>query len=207
MTVTAQLGQQELLEAPPRRRLQVPPGHRAHWGIDPSTSRVAVAGAVLAPSDGSVHRWSRVHPFPAVEGAERLSAIYVESFAFVRDLAACNTWPGLVWIEQPSGKQENPNLSYAVGVTVAAVYDALYDVTGFPPRIEMVPSATWKKLATGYGAHWKPTKEKLGRAPVFEDYAVARWARQNGYAGQSWDEVDAYGIAEAARREVALVER
>jgi hypothetical protein len=73
--------------------------------------------------------------------------------------------------------------------------------------VETVPSATWKKAATGYGAHYKPTKKKLGRTPVFEDYAVARWARENGYEGSSWDECDALGIAEAARREVALVER
>ena len=207
MTVT-QLAQQELLEAPPRRRLQVPPDHRDWWGIDPSSTRVAVGAAAVEPSDGSVHRWTALRPFPTVDGAQRLSVIYEETKDFVADLVRCNRRPpGLVWIEQPSGARENPNLSYAVGVTVAAVYDGLYDVTGFPPRVEMVPSATWKKLATGFGGHWKPTKKKLGRTPVFEDYGIARWARANGYAGDSWDEADALGIAEAARREVALVAR
>jgi hypothetical protein len=32
------------------------------------------------------------------------------------------------------------------------------------------------------------------------------WARENGYTGLSWDEADAWGIAEAARREVELGE-
>jgi hypothetical protein len=47
---------------------------------------------------------------------------------------------------------------------------------------------------------------KPKRGHTFE-YGVLTWARQNGYAGCSWDEADAWGIAEAARREVALEER
>jgi hypothetical protein len=34
-----------------------------------------------------------------------------------------------------------------------------------------------------------------------------KWARLNGYTGASWDEADALGIAEAARRDTALEER
>lgn len=197
------LDQQELLEPPPRRRIIVPDGRTAWWGVDPSTLRVAVAGVSRA-FDGSLARWVRLQPFAGLEGPARLSEVYSGTRAFVAGLAACCPWPGIVWVEQPSGKMENPALSYAVGVTLAAVYDGLLDVCGSPVRVETIPSPTWKKLATGYGAHYKPTRKKLGRTPVFEDYAVARWARANGYAGSSWDEADAWGVAEAARREVAL---
>jgi hypothetical protein len=191
------LGQQELLEAGPRRRLIVPAGHCAHWGVDPGTERVAFAYAY----EGRRAAFSA--SFPDLKGGARLAAIWRETARVVLELLVGDwPWPGLVWVEQPSGERPNPALSYAVGVIMAAIANQVPQAA-----VETVPSATWKKAATGYGAHYKPTKKKLGRPPRFEDYAVARWARENGYEGSSWDECDALGIAEAARREVALVER
>jgi hypothetical protein len=67
-------------------------------------------------------------------------------------------------------------------------------------RIETCTSSWWKKRGCGWGAIYKPKR-------VTEEYGVLTWARQNGYEGASWDEADAWGIAEAARREVALDER
>jgi hypothetical protein len=190
------LGQQELVEVPPARRLIVPRGHGAWWGVDPGTERVAFA--CCHTGLGATYTAS----FETSKGGARLAAIFRETRRVARLLSEQWSWPGLVWVEQPSGDRPNPPLSYATGVIMAAIADL------FPHAIvETVPSATWKKAATGYGAHYKPTKKKLGRAPTFEDYGVAVWAQQNGYRGDSWDECDALGIAEAARRTVALEER
>jgi hypothetical protein len=194
------LGQQQLLQPPARRRIIVAPGHGAWWGIDPSTVRVSVA---YIASDGA--RGVRTAPFPRSDGAARLSGIYAETVRFVVE---CASWgygtfpaPGLVLVEQPSGKSENPNLSYAVGVIQAAVFDALYSHFRRAVQIETCTSSWWKKRACGSGAIFKP---KRGSG---EKYGVLTWAQENGYAGSSWDEADALGIAEAARREVALEER
>lgn len=206
----AVLGQQELLEAPPRRRLIVSGGHTAWWGIDPSTARVAVAGVYREPCDGlELERWVRTQPFALHDGVARLAEIYARTHGFVAGLAERERrhnlpLPGLVLVEQPSGRVENPQLVYAVGVIQAAVYAALRDVFGRPVRVETCTSSWWKKRACGNGAIYKPTRKRLGRTPVFEDYRVAVWARENGYAGSSWDEADAFGIAEAGRRDVAL---
>jgi hypothetical protein len=196
------LEQQELMAPPPRRRLIVPKGHSAVWGIDPSSVRVALA-ALSRASDGYVDRMVKTQSFSTAEGAERLSGIYRDTFRFVQGIAVCCTWPGLVVVEQPSGQTPNPQLVYAVGVIQAAVWDALYDVMGIAPRMETVPSATWKKIACGRGNLYKPK----GRGTKQTDYAVFRWAVENGWNPSSWDEADAAGIAEAAAREVLLEER
>lgn len=202
---TIMLEQQELVEPGPVRRLQVAPGHTAIWGVDPSTVRLAVA---QVRPDG--RRWVETLYFSGCDGAQRLSRIYDETRQWcqrrVGGLLLNAPLPGLVHIEQPSGKTPNPELLYAVGVIMAAIYDGLY-TTGAPVRLETVSSAHWKKVACGRGNLYKPTKKLLGHTPKFEDYAVARWATMNGYRGHSWDEADAWGIAEAARREIALVER
>lgn len=131
-----------------------------------------------------------------------MSEIRAQTAFFVEGLVA-GGWPvpGVVFVEQPSGKQENPALSYAVGAIQAGVYDGLFSAGVGAVRIETVPSSTWKKAATGYGAVYKP-KRGDGR-----EYGVLTWARQNGYGGSSWDEADALGIAEAARRTIALDQR
>jgi hypothetical protein len=196
----ALLAQQELLEVPPARRLIVPRGHGAWWGVDPGTQRVAVACAADGPS-GPVYT-ARTASFPSLEGGARLSVIRAETERFVAGLLA-EGWPrpGIVFMEQPSGKQPNPPLSYATGVVIAAVYDAVRTVTTHPVRIETVASSAWKKRSCGNGGLRKP------RPGSGLQYPVLVWARNQGYTGASWDEADALGIAEAARRTVALEQR
>lgn len=196
------LGQQQLLEPSPQRRIIVPVGHDAWWGVDPSTLRVALAGVQPVP-DG-LERWVRTVSFASLDGPARLAHIYRETHDLVFGLAeragetGWPTPPGIVFVEQPSGKQQNPELVYAVGVIQAAIYDALYSGLGRPVRIETCTSSWWKKRACGRGDIYKP--KRGDRTP----YGVLVWAQSNGYDGSSWDEADAFGIAEAARREVAL---
>lgn len=192
------LQQQELLAAPPTRRIIVPRGFAAHWGVDVSVSRVSIA---YAASGGRCA--ARTASFARLEGGARLARIWAETASFVHDLL-CDDFPlpGIVMVEQPSGARPNPPLSYAVGVVMGAVYSAIDDRYGGPVLVETCSSAWWKKVACGKGNIYKPKKGE----PT-ESYGVLQWARANGYTGWSWDEADALGIAEAARRTVALDER
>lgn len=195
-----QLGQQELMEPGPRRRIIVPEGHGAWWGVDPSTLRVAVAG-VSQLHDGSLARWARSRPFAAVEGPQRLSEVYDVTRAFVWELMQAGARaPGLVLVEQPGGTHRNYELFYAVGAITAALWSGIEGSYGTSAQIEFVVPGWWKKRACGRGNIYKPKRRG-------DEYEVVTWARANGYTGLSWDEADAWGIAEAARREVELVQR
>lgn len=191
------LDQQELLEAPPSRRLIVPKGARAFYGVDPGVKRVALSYAIPAPQR-PVYA-ARTASFATLEGGARLEAIWTDTRRFVHDLLTRDGWPvpGIVFVEQPSGKQPNPALSYATGVIIGAVFAGVQDATGHRVRVETVSSSSWKKTATGFGG-WRKT---------VKPYGVLTWAKVNGYPGTSYDEADAMGIAEAARRSVALEER
>jgi hypothetical protein len=176
---------------PPARRLVVPRGHTAHWGVDPGCQRVAIACSDPAFTVSTAS-------FPPLDGGTRLAWIYAETRRFcVERLGEGWRAPGLVFVEQPSGKQPNPQLSYAVGVIIAAVSDGVHAVTGHRVRVETVASSAWKLRATGFGGHRKTVRP----------YGVLQWAAVNGYAGKSYDEADALGIMEAARRTVALEAR
>ena len=184
----------------PQRVIITRPGMTAHWGVDPSTKRIAVAGQI-----GSYPQVA-THSFPETDGLARLGDIYDGTCEFVRDLLVSWDAPGFVMMEQPSGTNVDPILWYAVGTIITAMQNTLAEEVG-SPRMETIAPASWKKVAVGRGNLYKPTRKKLGRTPVFLDYGVAQWAEQNGYRGSSWDEADALGIAEAARRLVRLEAR
>lgn len=195
--MTRALGQGELLEAGKPRRLIVPPAHGAWFGVDPSTVRVAIASVT-----GEGRRGVSVASFPSLEGPARLGVIYRETRLLARSVADAVGMPGVVACEQPSGQTPNPNLVYAVGVVLAALVGELGGAC-----VVTVPSSTWKSVACGNGAIYKPKRVKGGVAPVAEDYGVLRWARGLGYVGSSWDAADAWGVCEWARRTFELVER
>jgi Holliday junction resolvasome RuvABC endonuclease subunit len=190
------LGQLEAFDPPAAHRVRRRGG--GGWaGVDPSTRRCAIA--VTWGEESAVDTVS----FPTrLEGAQRLAAI----FDGVRELGGkMLDGIGVIAVEQPSGKQENPALSYAVGATLAAI-GALYGDRGpfrsrETPVVVMVPSSKWKKVACGAGNIYKP-KPASG-----EKYGVLTWAHANGYAGASWDEADALGIAKYARRTYAIETR
>jgi hypothetical protein len=206
--VTA-LAQQELLEAPPARRIIVPRGCGWVWGVDGSTRCAAIAAT--AGAAGDVRHDVRSVPFPQIAGPGRLRVIYNDTRALAAELAAVAP-PGLVLVEQPSGSMQavNHELEYAVGVIQAAVLDGIWSVLGHGAQMETVVSSWWKVRACGRGDIYKtqkvPGKTRKVAVP-FEEYGVLRWARLNGYEGSSWDEADAMGIAEAGRRDTGLEER
>jgi hypothetical protein len=197
--------QQELFQAPPRSRIAVPAGHTAWWGVDGSTKCIAIG--VATEYAGHVRRAVRSAPFPSPPtDGRRLAAIHAITSELAAELADRYP-PGLVLVEQPSGSSQvvNHELEYAVGVIQAAVYAAAGE-----PRMDMVVSSWWKARACGHGNLYKtmkvPGSSRKKPLPL-EEYGVMRWARLVGYKGGSWDEADALGIAEAARREHALIER
>jgi hypothetical protein len=139
------LSQQELMVPPAARRVQVPAGRTAWWGVDVSVRAVSIASV---NAEGA--RAVRTAPVDASEGGARLASIWRET----RDLAGrSGRWPGVVFVEQPSGAQPNPALSYAVGVVQAAIYDAVG-----PVKVETVTSSWWKKRACGKGNIYKPKR-------------------------------------------------
>lgn len=190
------LGQEQLVEDAPEHAIIVPRPGFGHWGIDPSTKRVSIA---WIGADGE--RGVETESFPSPREAVRLTSIRQATF----DLAAKLQYrhpAGFVFVEQPSGKQINLALTYAVGVIVEAVQAALVAHTdGFVPVVGMVSSSSWKKQALGRGDVYKP---KRGDDTPY--YALT-WAQERGYAGKLWDEADAYGIAEAARKTAGFIVR
>lgn len=178
---------------PARTRLLSVPG--ASWfGVDPSTLRVAIA--TVSPEGA---RGVSTRSFPARTGGRRLAVIHYETRALARLLVDAVGEPGVIVVEQPSGRTPNLQLVYAVGVIMAAVAEAA-------PRavVETVPSSTWKRVACGKGNLYKPKRPRGGPVPAVDEYAVFRWARDNWYAGSSWDECDAWGVADYAWRTYGL---
>jgi hypothetical protein len=200
--------QSELFEASPARRVIVPTGYSAFWGVDVSTKAVSVgwatAGRHKAPQRGVV-----TISWPAQDGGQRLAVAYrTIAREVVTAIGARRLpMPGLIWVEQPGGKSINWPLAYMVGIAQAAVCGALETMGFSAVRCETVAPSLWKKRACGHGAIPKtdPETRKPWRDPF--GYGVLRWARDAGYDGTSWDEADGLGIAEAARRSVVLEER
>ncbi len=186
------LAQQDLFVPTPTRRLIVPDGCTAFYGVDSSTKRVAIA---TISADGL--RGGDVVSFPALEGASRLAAIRQRTLELASSLVDLLP-PGVIVVEEPSGfgDRPNPQLAYAVGAILCALAEAAPQT-----HVELVASAKWKKAVCGYGGIRKP---KPGSG---EEYAVLRWARSVGYLGSSWDEADAWAIADYGRRTFALDQR
>jgi hypothetical protein len=186
------LGQSELFVPRPTKKLIVAPGRSAWWGVDSSTKRVAV-GVV----DAAGARFGDIVSLPAVEGAERLARIHSATVTICEILGRIAE-PGVIVVEAAAGfgKRPNPELAYAVGAVLAGIGAACPDVC-----VQMVIGSKWKLEVCGFGGIKKP------KPTAKEEYAVLRWAREQGYTGSSWDEADAWAIADFARRTYALEER
>lgn len=177
-----------------RKRLLVRPGQAAWWGVDPSTKRVAIAYVTPELDRGSV-----IRSLPTLAGAERLESIRTATVELCQEaMIRSRFMPGVIVVEEAAafGKRPNPEFAYAVGAVLCGL------VLGAPrTHVEFVASAKWKLDVCGYGAISKP-KPTEKRA-----YEVLEWAQQQGYEGTSWDEADAWAIAEYARDTYELDER
>lgn len=188
--------QTELLPPEPKRTI-VGPGTFG-WGVDPSTLRVSIAWAEATGTAAGevVDRGVLTRSFPKEDNlGRRYALIYSETIAATKD-AAGRCWPGLVWVEQPSGRNPNPRLSYAVGAIIAGLFAGLWSCAAGRalPEVETIESARWKKRAIGPG--WANLKK--------DDGDLIAVARTLGYAGASFDEADAWLMVEALRRTVRL---
>jgi hypothetical protein len=175
-----------------RKRLIVRKGKRSWWGVDPSTKRIAIA---YVTPDGT--RGSAIRSLPTLSGADRLEAIRIATIELC-ELLRTPAEPGVIVVEEPAGfgKRPNPELAYACGAVLCGL------VPGAPhTHVDFVASSKWKADVCGYGgiAKPKPTEKR--------SYEVLQWAQGVGYDGSSWDESDAWAIAEYARGTYELDER
>lgn len=186
------LGQAELFVPTPTRRLVVPQTHVNYWGVDPSTLRVAIATI-----DAEGRRGSDVASFPKLAATKRLPEI--RRLTHLLATMICELLPpGVIVVEKPAGfgDRPNPELAYACGAIICALGEAAPAA-----HIELVESSRWKKAVLGYGAIRKP------KVTDPEPYRVLTWAQELGYSRTSWDEADAWAIADWGRRTYALEPR
>lgn len=160
--------------------LAIPQVTVPHYGIDPSTERIAV-GIVLP---GQRVAWA-THSLGGRELPERLARAHAELTVFFRGLRQ-EHGAGPCDIEEPFGHgrlRVHPNSQRFLGVTIAAAFAELSS------RVGLANSSTWKCDALGDGH---------GHAEKAE---VLLWARDDlGYTGTLQDEADALGIAVALAR-------
>lgn len=94
-------------------------------------------------------------------------------------------------------------LVYMAGVLQLAIFNALHMHWHRPVIFTSTTSGEWKRdvvAADGYapnGQFGKPDKKK---DQTLKNYPAYTWALNNGYRGDDVNEVDAYCIAEKARR-------
>jgi Holliday junction resolvasome RuvABC endonuclease subunit len=145
------------------------------WGIDPALSRFAFAFAAL---DANIVEVESLSTHNDARDGERFALLDRHLRTYAREAAR---WypPAVVWVEQPSGHWRIPQLSYAVGVAQAALFEAL----GVP--VWLISSGAWKRRAVGNGAASKPQ--------------VRAWVERLGVGVDSQDEADAVAIAVAGR--------
>lgn len=145
------------------------------WAVDPAVRRLAFAFAdTVSPA---VHVETLRTDSEAREG-QRLGWLDRQVRIYARQ-AAARFPPAVVWVEQPSGRFPSPQLSYAVGVVQAALYESL------ACPVWTMPSSTWKKRTVGVG---NATKQQ-----------VLAWVARLAVDAGSQDEADAVCIALAGR--------
>ena len=100
------------------------------WGVDPALSRVAVS---FAPVDGGRPSVLTLVTHSDTREGQRLGWLDRQLRIAARQWAS--SWPpAVVWVEQPSGRFRNLQLTYACGVIQAALFEALGVPVGASPR-------------------------------------------------------------------------
>lgn len=148
------------------------------WGVDVAVKHVAF-GFAPVPS-GPIETEELFTDNQAREG-ERLGLLDRQLRIFASQAAQSHP-PACVWVEQPSGAYQSPQLLYATGVVQAALFEIL------EAPVWTIPSGKWKKTAIGDG---RANKERV-RSWVKVQHNLMTKA-------YSQDEYDAYAIAYAGR--------
>jgi Holliday junction resolvasome RuvABC endonuclease subunit len=143
--------------------------------VDPAMAKLAVAFADL--DSAAVEVVSLITRTEERDGA-RLGLLDRQLRIAARQWAG-RFPPACVWVEQPSGRFVQPQLSYAVGVIQAALFETL------ACPVWTIPSGAWKKRTVGVGNATKPQ--------------VRAWVDRLGVEVGSQDEADAVAIACAGR--------
>lgn len=204
------MAQQELLEVPPERHVVLPLSLRdsaGWWGVDVSTSRFNVAWVDQQGRRG-------VHSVRLGAASDNVGERLTRFARRLRELVdamladGCPV-PAVVFVEQPAalgGKGgSKPIMWYTVAVATQTVYERAKAHAGHVPYVATVPSATWKLSAVGRGNIKKPPRPPGTPPPPPDAYPVWQWARTLGLAADgSWDDADAMGIAECARRTIGI---
>jgi hypothetical protein len=205
--MTPLLEQQELLEVPPERTVALPTTispTAGWWGVDISTARYNI-GFIDRDGQRGVHS-VKLGAANDNEG-ERLNRFQRQMCTLTETMLAEPgvPLPGVVFVEQPGGQTVMPILWYAAGIAAQAIYQTVNRIHGYVPRVETMPPSKWKKIAVGRGNIYKPARKKGQPPPPIDAYPVWVWARTLGMPETgSWDDADAYGVAEAARKTIGI---
>lgn len=145
------------------------------WAVDVAISRLAFG---FAPVDGGPIVVETLYTDSQAREGQRLGWLDRQTRIYARQQAG-EFCPTCVWVEQPTGKHRNLQLTYAAGVVQAALFEAL------AVPVWTIPVATWKQRTVGKG---NATKAQ-----------VAAWVVKQGADFNGQDEADAYAIAAAGR--------
>lgn len=146
------------------------------WGVDPALAHLAFAFAEIGSEQITVD--TLLTQTDAREG-ERLGLLDRQVRIYARQHHR-EFPPACVWIEQASGRFPSPQLTYAIGVIQAALFETLRC------PVWTIPSGTWKKRSVGVG---NASKQQ-----------VAAWVEGLRIDAKDQDESDAIAIAYAGRR-------
>jgi hypothetical protein len=149
------------------------------WGVDPSTTGIALAwcGTQVGARSAEI----KGHP----RGGERLSALWwatsnLSNRIIAEERSRC---PSYVLVETPPGHLHANQLTYATGVIMAAIFNSIA-VWNPMVVVEEVNISSWKAEIVGHG---NATKEQ-----------VMDWALTHRFEGNTQDEADAHAIAHLA---------
>lgn len=145
------------------------------WAVDPAVSRLGVA---FAPVDGGDPHALTLRTDSESRDGQRLGWLDRQLRIAARQWAA-EFPPACVWVEQPSGRHQALQLTYATGVVQAALFETL------ACPVWTMPSSTWKQRTVGTGNASKAQ--------------VLAWVARLGTDVGNQDEADAIALAVAGR--------
>lgn len=155
------------------------------WGIDPQVREIAFAFADTSNRDVEVETL-----FVDTDEREGKRLGWLDrQLRIYAGQAARRFPPAVVWVEQPSGRYDNLQLKYAVGVIQAALFETL------ACPVWTIPVAKWKQRSVGRGnankqtvAGWVHRLDPDVASQHEADAFCIAWAGRSLLLSRSWDE-------------------